>query len=511
VSESPPRRDVADVIDFDPPTENRGHRFLTGTAYIWAAQAVKMIVQFSSVVVMSRLLAPDDFGLVAMAAPILTFAMMFADLGLGQATLQRERLTQLNSSSLFWVNVVIGFSICGLLFLIQPVVSGFYGDPRVGHITAALGLTLLLASVGAQHGALLNRRMRFGVLAMLDMANAILALLGSAAAALAGAGYWSLVIGPLFAGACSTACLWIVGGWRPSWPQRDNDLRSMLGFGGGITGFNLANFFSRNLDNILIGWRWGPTQLGLYDRAYKLLLFPLQQVTNPLSRIMVPTLSRLVNDPAAYRRVYIDVFYHVILITAPGVIALVATADIVIPWLMGERWGEVVPIFLALGLIAVVQCSSNPTGWLFITQARTREFALWGVFTGVTCAATFWFALPYGAVGVAIAYSVVEFIKAPIVHWYVTRKGPVSLGDVLSVLAPHVLWACVAVATLFGLRRVGEVHPAITVVVSLVLSYGIALAFSLAFPRTRESLLRSYRLINSFVATRLAPKPGAAA
>lgn len=503
MTESPQSRAVDRLIDFDPPTGSRGHRFVTGTAYIWTAQIVKMVVQFAAVIVMSRLLSPGDFGLIAMAAPILTFATMFADLGLVQATLQRERLTQRNSSSLFWVNVAVGIGIVALLVAVQPLVNHFYHDTRVGQITAALGLTLLMSSAAAQHGALLNRRMSFGVMAMLDTGNAVLTLAASSIAAIAGAGYWSLVIGPLVGAAFMSTALWIVTGWRPSLPARDPDLRAMLGFGGGITGFNLANFFSRNLDNVLIGWRWGPAELGLYDRAYKLLLFPLQQVTNPLSRIMVPTLSRLVADPAAYRRVYIDVFYHVILITAPGVIALVATADIVIPWLMGERWAGVVPIFLALGLIAVVQCSSNPTGWLFITQARTREFALWGVFTGVTCALTFWFSLPYGAVGVAIAYSLVEFVKAPIVHWYVTRKGPVTLKDVLSVLLPHVAWACVGIGVLLGLRRVAEIQPAVMVGLSLVLSYGIALGFSFAFPRTRESIMRSYHLLRSFVTARL--------
>lgn len=496
-------RDIDARLDFEPVQGGRGRQFIAGTAYIWASQGVKMFVQLSSVIVLSRLLTPRDFGLVAMAAPILAFATMFSDLGLGQATLQRETLTQRNATSLYWVNIAVASGLFLLLVAARPVVSGFYGDPRVGDITAVLALVLLVASLAAQHASLLNRSMRFGVIAILEAGAAILVLAGSAIAALCGAGYWSLVIGPLSGTLFLTVSFWIASGWRPSWPRRDKDLRAMLGFGGGITGFNLANFFSRNLDNILIGWRWGPAPLGLYDRAYKLLLFPLQQVTNPLSRIMVPTLSRLANDDATYRRVYIDVFYHVILITTPGVIALIATADIVIPWLMGDRWSNVVPIFLALGLVAVVQCSTNPTGWLFITQARTREFALWGFFGGVACSIAFWVSLPYGAVGVAAAYSIVETLKAPVVHWYVTRKGPVALKDVLAVLLPHIVWASLILAVLLGIRRVPGLHPAITVGISVGLSYLIAIGASFAFPRTRESVLRSYTMVIGIVAGRL--------
>jgi PST family polysaccharide transporter len=484
---------------FDPPSApgGRSRRFAISTAYTASSQFAKVVIQFLSVVVMARVLAPSDFGLVAMAAPVLTFATMFVDLGLAQATVQKEKLTQVQSSSMFWVNVAVGAGICVLLAVTAPLVGRFYSDHRVGAISATLGVALLIGSAGAQHIALLTRSMRFGVLAWLDTGRAVTILAASVTAALLGAGYWSLVIGPLAGSICSTTAAWIATGWRPSRPSRDEAFRDMLGFGAGVTGFNLSNFFSRNLDNILIGWRWGPVQIGLYDRAYKLLLFPMQQVTTPLSRIMVPLLSRLREDPVAYRRAYLDVCHVVLLAATPGVIVLIATADIVVPMLMGARWSGVVPIFLALGFTAIVQFSNNPSGWLFISQARTKEFAFWGLLSGSTCAVAFWLGLSRGAIGVAIAYSVVEFFKAPILQWVATRKGPVTFSNAATILVPHIVWTVLSLAALFGLRSAYAFGPITTLAGAILISYGIAVATSLAFARTRESTLRSIRLVRN--------------
>lgn len=214
----------------------------------------------------------------------------------------------------------------------------------------------------------------------------------------------------------------------------------MIHFGRGMLGFNIFNFLSRNLDNILIGRFVGAAQLGYYDRAYKLLLFPLSQINQPVGRVVIPILSRLVSEPERYRAVYLRTVQQLALFTLPGVVFMIIYAQSAIPAILGEHWRASVPIFVWLGFAALHQPISATTGWLFISQSRTGEFAQWGLVVAVTSIAAFIVGLPWGAVGVAAAYALSDmFIRMPIVWYWVGRRGPVCTGDLVRIAWPHVI------------------------------------------------------------------------
>ncbi len=491
-------------FDFTPPSGGMGRRVLVGAAYTGVSQAVKIAVQFTSAVVVARLLAPSDFGVVAMATPVLGFVAMFSDIGLGQAAIQKADLTTQQASAVFWITVALATSLGVVLLGLSPLVSIFYGDRRAGWVCAAFVPGLLVGSLGSQHFALLARSMRFRALAASDILGALSNLGATIVAGLCGARYWSLVIGA-FAGTVGPVILaWSVLPWRPSPPRREAELGALLRFGAGVTSFNFANFFSRNLDNVLIGRRWGAGQLGLYDRAYKLLLFPLSQVTSPIARVMTPTLARLRADDDAYRRAFLDVLGQTLLLTTPGLTVLIALSGQIIPFVLGERWAGVAPIFAALGFAGLVQPLNNPTGWLFITQGRTRAYAGWGVVAALVNVAAFVIGLPFGPLGVAIAYTVSEYLRTPPLWWLATRSGPVTWRHVGASVLPHGLTAVVGLLGVHWLagRVPGGVVP--TAIVGLLFAYGCALGFALIFPRSRSSLAKSVRLVRELAAPALA-------
>ncbi|RUW43783.1 lipopolysaccharide biosynthesis protein, partial [Mesorhizobium sp. M1A.F.Ca.ET.072.01.1.1] len=146
--------------------------------------------------------------------------------------------------------------------------------------------------------------------------------------------------------------------WTPSRPDLKVD-GDILSFGANLTGFNLVNFFSRNLVNILIGKYSGAIELGYYDRAYKLLLFPLQNITQPLTRVMVPLLSRIHDDKARFRDLYVRTNWMLAAVTMPGIAALTLTSDQVVALLFGPRWTAVAPIFAWLGIASLTQSVSS--------------------------------------------------------------------------------------------------------------------------------------------------------
>ena len=161
--------------------------------------------------------------------------------------------------------------------------------------------------------------------------------------------------------------------------------------------------------------------LGLYDRAYRLLLFPLLQINAPLGRVMLPMLARLRTDRPRYRSAYLQAVNQLLLVTQPGIVFSIATADIFVPILLGNDWRAAAPIFQWLGLAALLQPISVVTNWLFISQGRSKDYASWGAFNAAICAVAFCIGLPWGPIGVAAAYSISQVtVRSPVVLWMAT-------------------------------------------------------------------------------------------
>src|SRR5437762_8001519 len=157
--------------------------------------------------------------------------------------------------------------------------------------------------------------MRFAALAGAEIFSIVASVVTAILLAWRGAGYWSLVGGALSLNLAYLIGIWIQCRWRPGLPARKSGVRSMLVFGGNFTGFSVVNYFARNLDNMLIGWWWGAAALGLYAKAYQLLLLPLDQINSPITSVAVPALSRLTDDPERYRQAYLRIMDKIAIMT----------------------------------------------------------------------------------------------------------------------------------------------------------------------------------------------------
>ncbi|WP_352660187.1 lipopolysaccharide biosynthesis protein [Mesorhizobium sp. M0621] len=480
---------------FDPPEGSLRKSVGRGAVVTAMAQSVRVATQILSVIVLSRLLSPQDFGVVAMCAPVLAFIALFQDFGLTQATIQKSGIRHEEVNYLFWINVAVSAILACVLAGAAPLVAAFYGEPRVAGLVAAFGLQIMAYGLGAQHLALLTRRMQFGRLAVIDVASAIAGLAVSIAWTFIDRSYWALFAGTLTGAVLPTLCYWASSRWRPGLPRKVAGISELINFGAGITGFNFANFFARNLDNVLIGKYWGEAQLGLYDRAYKLLLFPLSQITNPLSKVMVPALSRLKDEPDRYRSAYLRVMPLILLVALPGVAFATAMSDVLIPFVLGEQWRASASIFLALGFAGLLQPLNNPAGWLFVSQGRSGDFMRWGIVTAVTSVLAFMLGLPYGALGVAIAYAISEYLRTPFLWLYVGKSGPLQAHHVLRAAMPFVLGAHLALAAIWFIKPLLPQQQVVALASGAVLAYLITIVIALAFASGREALREAFKML----------------
>ncbi|WP_298932793.1 lipopolysaccharide biosynthesis protein [uncultured Ruegeria sp.] len=413
-----------------------GGTVVQGGVYAALSQLVMVGCQFGSVLILSRLLKPADFGLSAMIGPVIAFLTLFKEMGLLQAVIQKRTLTYGQLNSLFWINLGVSLTLTVLLILLAPLIADFYKEPELTWLVRIMALNMVVTALGAQHFALLNRNMGFGRIAINASTIAVFSLVVSILWALVSPTPWALVAGTLAGGVLGALLVWAWVPWHPSRPSIAAGTADLLGFGAGVTGFKLANFLSRNLDSILIGRVWGGSALGFYDRAYKLILFPLNRVAQPLSQVMVPVLSRMQDEPHRYTHAFFRVFGLMQLAILPGVAALTGMADTAVPFLLGAQWTESAPIFAALGIAALAQPLANPTGWLFVSQGRTTEMAWWGFASAtVTCAAFVW-GVQFGVREFAMAYAAVTMLKLFPLWLLVTRKGPVGRDCILRRILP---------------------------------------------------------------------------
>ena len=253
----------------------------------WAAisQVSKVGGQLVSLVVLSRLLPPSDYGVMAMAGVVTALAGMLRDMGTGAAIIQRKELTQELTCTVFWMNMALGTTLGLLLWVGADLLGAFFREPKLPGVLLALAALFPLTSFTAVHQAIIERRSGFRTLAVLDVTNQLFGLVVAIMAALAGAGVYSLVAPMASSALISSIWLWRKSGWRPNWQWSSREFKALWGFTGNLTAFNFVNYFARNADSMIIGRMLGTAALGHYSMAYKLMLFPVQNLGWVVSRV----------------------------------------------------------------------------------------------------------------------------------------------------------------------------------------------------------------------------------
>jgi PST family polysaccharide transporter len=481
---------------YDGPIHGLGQSAVRGAFITSLAQVAKVVVQFGSVIVLSRLLSPADFGLLAMVAPLYGLALIFQDLGLGHATVQSAQITAAQNTALFWLNVTASLCLAVPLIFGAPVVGWFYGDERVVALTRGFAVVIVIGALGAQQSALLNRSMRLRFLAALDTIAVLAGFLGAVLLAVVFHTYWALFAAYALSTLVSVMGAWIGSGFVPGLPRWESSARQMVRLGAGITGFNLFTFIARNLDNVLIGRVWGDAALGLYDRAYKFLLFPLLQINAPLGRVMLPTLARLRTDDQRYCAAYLRAVNQLLLVTQPGIVFAIATADFLVPILLGENWRGAAPIFQWLGIAALLQTIGATTNWLFISQGKGTDFARFGAFNAAISAVAFCAGLPWGPTGVAAAYSIAQvLLRSPVMWWMATRTGPVGLRDLYGAATTHALASAVSFTAIIVVRHTATLQGIPALGFFLCLSYAVTVLVLALMPSGRATLRESLSVV----------------
>jgi PST family polysaccharide transporter len=397
-----------------------------------------------STVVLARLLTPSDFGLVAM---VTTFMLLIANFGLNgftEAIQQREKINSALVSNLFWISLSVGALMTVGFAASGTLLARFYGDAKVAHVAIAMSPVIFLGSISVQHLALLKRAMRFSTVSFNDIVARAVSVLVAIGLGWAGWGYWALVAGALAAPLAVAIGAWTQCRWMPSFPRREPGTGSMVRYALNIYGRFSFNYFARNTDNLLVGWRFGPSALGFYKKAYDLFLLPASQLSAPLTSVAVSALSRLDRDSEQYRRYFLRTL-AVMALVGMGIGAdLTLTGKDVILLVLGPAWATAGRIFMFFGPGVGIMLIYNTHGWLHLSMGTAHRWFRWVVVEFIVTAALFLVGLHWGPEGIAAAWTLSFWILTIPAFWYAGKPIGFGVGPVITEVWKYILAALLA-------------------------------------------------------------------
>lgn len=403
-------------------------RSLKSGAVTLGSQALMFIIQLGSTMILARILSPDDYGINAMAMTITGFAGMFSSFGLSTATVQRPDITHEQVSTLFWINVLIGFLITLAIAAISPAAAWFYKAPELLWVMLTLSLIFTITGLGVQHHALLTRQMRFFSIVSINVISTLAGVVVAIIAGYFGFGYWALVFNLLTFVSLNTIGYWCFCKWIPGLPRRHSGVGAMIRFGSSLVVSNVVNYFPRYLDNVLIGRSHGSDALGLYSKAYQLLMMPITNFRDPLTRVAIPSLSRLQDNPEQYRDYFLKCVSLLAFISMPLVTFMFVFSDQLISLLLGSQWIGASEIFKILALAAFIQPVASTSEMVVISSGQGRLFLVLSVATAVVTCLSFVIGLPWGAKGVAMAYALANYLLFLPIFYYTFKNTAITLG-----------------------------------------------------------------------------------
>jgi O-antigen/teichoic acid export membrane protein len=405
--------------------------------------------QLLQLLVLARLLRPDDFGLMGMVVLVIGFAQAYTDAGIGAALVHRQTVTRDQLSSLYWLGLALGAAVCAILSLVAPVLALFFREPRLVPLLRVVSLIFLVLPLGKQFELLLQRDLRFDLLAGQELAATAAGAVAAATAALNGAGVWAMIAGTMVVAIVKTIWLCWIGmrEHRPGLHFRRRDLDGFVSFGVYQMGERTVNFVAERMDQLLIARLLGTQALGYYSFAFNLTAQPVSRINPIVTKVAFPIFARVQDDPGRLRRGYLTVVRLVASVNAPLLFGLLAVGPSLVPMAFGDKWHDSILLVQILSLVALGRSVGNPTGSLLLARGRADLGFHWNAGLLLVTLPCLWTgAVLGGAPGAALALLLVQAVLGVVAYFVLIRPiiGPCGREYGLSVFGPTALAACMA-------------------------------------------------------------------
>ena len=460
------------MSDWDSSTNSAPSEAIKGGAAIAMSKIGRQVLTLCIMVMLARLLTPEEFGAIAVIAAILALGLALQQAGLSGATVQRERVSNQAVSTMFWINVSLGLTLTLLFVALAHPIADFFHYPELAALCQAASLTFLLNGLVAQHRALLQRSMRFVTTARIDMGSALFGGLCAITLASAGFGYWALVAQVLTSDTLALLMLIRAVRWPLTRPALTSEVREMVTFGASMLGFNLVVTIAYNLHVVLLGRGVGIAAAGIYTRAYALARIPQSLLQTAAAHVALPKLSRVQGDDAGFASFYYKGVQLLSLVALPVALAFAVFGDQIALLVYGSQWGEVSDLLRIFSIGLAVAPLLHSTGPVFLARGEPHRMLRWGILSSCVIMLGTVIGVRWGTIGVACGWSASMLLLLLPCLIYSYRGTDLTLcGLIRAVGGVYAAAACAL--------PLGWITRQVLAGLPMVLELGLALGFSL--------------------------------
>jgi PST family polysaccharide transporter len=473
---------------------------IRGIAWTTAGKVCAQVYGVVVIIVLTRMLSPADFGLIGMIIVLTGFVTLFGEFGFGPALVQRKDVEERHFSSIFWLNLLAGVVLCGLVAASSPLIASFYGEPELVPLTIVISLNFLIVPLATVPRALLERALDFRALALVEIAAVFVSGTVALVMALVGFGVWSLVAQTLVAAATNVVAVLFLSSWRPRRQLDKQAIRDLLKFSANLFGFNIMNYWARQVDDLLIGRVFGAASLGFYTRAYTIMLMPLREISGVFTRVMFPVMSTIQDDTPRIRSMYLQCLSMIALLTFPLMIWLAVDADAFIRVLFGEQWLEMTMVFRIMCIVGMFQSIGTTVGWIYQAVGRTDIMFRWGLIASSLIIGSIVLGVYLGTIeSVAICYGIMTVVILAYPQYTIPgRLIDLRFGQIVRTVSP-ILGCSTAMGLLVYVLQ-GNLPAALPEWAALLIRLSAAGVTYLALLRVFR--VEAFQTVTAFVAER---------
>lgn len=344
-------------------------------------------VQLLSMMILARIFTPEIFGLIAVIQVFAIFFTLFSEMGLGPALINEKKISLDMRDSVFTITLLLGIGICSIFIFLSPYISSYYDNSIYTLISIPIGISVIFNSALIVPLASLQKERKFIVIARSESLAEIISL-GSVFVFLKFLEpIWSLTLKYLVSSLFKFSILWFESRKTETGFARlgfsFSNINPLLGFSFYQAGFNFLNFFSRNLDNVLVGKYFGAVSLGIYDKAYQLMRYPLMLLTFAMTPAIQPVLTEIKSNKIEFERLHNKFVKYISLLGVVGGVSIFLLSDYIVLFLLGEQWEEVAPLLEILSITIPIQVVLSSSGGFYQAAGRTDLLFKCGLFSSL--------------------------------------------------------------------------------------------------------------------------------
>jgi O-antigen/teichoic acid export membrane protein len=355
-----------------------------GTLAVFAAKYSNILIGIGINSVLARLLSPSEYGTLGIVTVFISFFNILSDIGIGVAIVQNQTLTKKDISDIFKISIFLSGFLALLFFFLSYGIAWYFGSPKYIPIGQLLSISVFFSSLSVVPKNLLAKSRSFKLLGSIEVIVAVITGVCVVILAKMGWSYYSIVWRSILTSIIMFSLyvyfskLTLINGFAL------DGFRKIARYSFFQFAFNFINYFSRNLDNILIGKFMGNQILGIYNQSYQLMMYPVANLTHVITPVLHPVLARFKDQPKVIFEEYMKLVNLLVMIGIPVSIFVFFASDEIISVLLGAQWLAVIPILKIFSVTIWIQIITSSAGAIFQAFGRTDVLFRLGLFSATS-------------------------------------------------------------------------------------------------------------------------------